>query len=114
MSKQQDDDANASMQQILADLWKRGLSLVRERVDLLQSAAAAAAGGTLTPSLQANALDIAHKLSGSLGMFGYPRGSQLAQQLEVEFTSARPDPAAVTAAITELDRMLFPKTDAIP
>lgn len=102
------EDANASMQKVLADLWERGLPLVRERIDLLQSAASAAAHNILTSKLQTEAVDVAHKLSGSLGMFGYPRGSELAQRLEAEFSRTQPDAVTLATAVAELHLMLFP------
>lgn len=32
--------------------------------------------------MRRGAMDTAHKLAGSLGMFGYPRGTELAREIE--------------------------------
>jgi HPt (histidine-containing phosphotransfer) domain-containing protein len=68
---------------MLAALWERNLPVVRERVGVLEQAAAAAVAGTLSTELRAQAASDAHKLAGSLGMFGYPRGTELARAIEV-------------------------------
>jgi len=75
---------------LLATLWERSLPVLRERCALLQSAAAAAQTGTLTQDLRAEATAIAHKLSGSLGMFGYPEGTEFARRIEEHLESATP------------------------
>ncbi|GGG71252.1 Hpt domain-containing protein [Edaphobacter dinghuensis] len=67
---------------LLMSLWERGLPQVRERLEVLDRAATAAASGKLTEDLQAEALEITHKFAGSLGMFGYTEGTEVAQQLE--------------------------------
>jgi len=68
--------------ELLASLWERSLPVLRERCALLQRAATTAQAGTLTQELRAEATAIAHKLSGSLGMFGYPEGTQFARHIE--------------------------------
>ncbi len=42
----------------------------------------AAVVGRLSPMMRRGAADTAHKLAGSLGMFGYPRGTELAREIE--------------------------------
>ncbi|HEY4355327.1 MAG TPA: Hpt domain-containing protein [Acidobacteriaceae bacterium] len=71
-----------STRKMLAGLWQRNLPVVRERVDEMQRAATAAAAGELTPEARASAGSTAHKLAGSLGMFGYQHGTEIARQLE--------------------------------
>jgi HPt (histidine-containing phosphotransfer) domain-containing protein len=68
--------------QLIAALWERSLPLICERLDELDHASEAAVHGTLFPTLRRSAADTAHKLAGSLGMFGYPRGTELARELE--------------------------------
>jgi HPt (histidine-containing phosphotransfer) domain-containing protein len=67
---------------LLAGLWQKNLPTLRERLDLLDRAASTAASGTLPETSRAEALSIAHKLSGSLGMFGYQQGTQIAASIE--------------------------------
>ena len=73
----------------LATIWKKNLPALRERLDLLYAAAEAAAAGTMTAEQRKEAGATAHKLAGSLGMFGYSRGTDLARQLEQSFDSER-------------------------
>ncbi len=67
---------------LLATLWQKNLPIVTERVTVLERAADAAATGALTPEARAEAMGTAHKLAGALGMFGYPRGTELARCFE--------------------------------
>ncbi|MGI8730799.1 MAG: HD domain-containing phosphohydrolase [Solirubrobacteraceae bacterium] len=61
----------------------------QRRVTTLEQAVAAIAAGSLHEQLRASAQRDAHKLAGSLGTFGLPRGSDLARELEQRF--ALPD-----------------------
>lgn len=55
----------------------------------LEGAVAASCAGTLGDALRASALRDAHNLAGSLGMFGLPRGTELARELETTLASGR-------------------------
>jgi HPt (histidine-containing phosphotransfer) domain-containing protein len=94
---------------LLATLWERSLPTLRERLDVLDRAAAAAASGHLTEALRTKARSIAHKLSGSLGMFGHPRGTEIARQMEAILSDSAPDTlTSLTVLVTELRDTLFP------
>ena len=67
--------------------------LVR-RVETLDEAVTVLLDGKLDESLRARAERDAHKLTGSLGMFGLPRGSELARELEQAL--AGPDSPALS------------------
>ncbi|MDE3105669.1 MAG: Hpt domain-containing protein [Acidobacteriota bacterium] len=67
---------------LIAQLWQRHLPTFIERLDTLERIAHAAANGTLTEADRDQAANIAHKFAGSLGMYGYPRGTEIAMQLE--------------------------------
>jgi HPt (histidine-containing phosphotransfer) domain-containing protein len=67
---------------LLAGLWQKNLPTLRERLDLLDRTASAAASGTIAETFRAEALSIAHKLSGSLGMFGHHQSTQIAGSIE--------------------------------
>lgn len=75
-------DDEVKIDALLASLWERGLPVLRERLHLLERTATAAATGDLSEDLRVEAFEIAHKLSGSLGMFGYDRGTEIARQIE--------------------------------
>lgn len=66
------------------------------RVRTLEAAASAIGAGRLDGELRARAESDAHKLAGSLGMFGLGRGSQIAGELEE--TLARASGADATEA----------------
>jgi putative two-component system response regulator len=57
----------------------------QQRVQTLEEAVAAILAGSLDEDLRASAERDAHKLAGSLGTFGLPRGSELAGELERRF-----------------------------
>jgi HPt (histidine-containing phosphotransfer) domain-containing protein len=82
----------------IAALWQRNRPLLLERLALLDQAAA----GPLTPSLRGEAIAIAHKLSGSLGMFGFHDGTQIARELEAHLESPAPDSTILAALTTQL------------
>ena len=73
----------AGSQQLLATVWQRNLPLLRARLAHLESAAQLAETGLLPSATRQEAASIAHKLAGSLGMFGYLRGTEIARELEV-------------------------------
>jgi len=68
---------------LLASLWERNLPVLHDRLAQLDAAADAAAIGRLIPEMREDAASTAHKLAGSLGMFGYPRGTEFARKIEV-------------------------------
>jgi HPt (histidine-containing phosphotransfer) domain-containing protein len=72
-----------SAKKMLAALWERNLPVLRDRLAQLDAASEAAATGKLTPEMREDAGSTAHKLAGSLGMFGYPRGTEFARKIEV-------------------------------
>ncbi len=69
--------------QQLDSVWQNNLPLIRERLAKLDNFAhVLATQGVATQQQQNEAVSIARKFTGSLGMFGYPTGSQLARGLE--------------------------------
>jgi HPt (histidine-containing phosphotransfer) domain-containing protein len=100
------DDTNASL---LAALWLRNLPLVEERLALLDRAATAIAAGRLTEELREEASHTAHKLAGSLGMYGYDEGTRIARKIEVLLGAAARDAARFSSLVAELRRAVFPE-----
>ena len=63
--------------------------------------------GVSTPQQFKDAIDIAHKFAGSLGMFGYPLGSQVARDLEQLLeTNNSPDPRSVRESVESIRQTL--------
>ncbi len=83
MAHYMNPDDEAKIGALLISLWERNLPLLHERLEILDRAASEAASGHLPVALRAEALEIAHKLSGSLGMFGYSHGTEIAHQIEL-------------------------------
>jgi diguanylate cyclase (GGDEF)-like protein len=77
-------------------VFQRSREELSRRVGTLEDMVAAMGEGRLDESLRASSERDAHKLAGSLGMFGLPLGSQLAR--EVEQALAGPDGPAMTEA----------------
>ncbi len=91
----------------IAALWQRSQPTFRLRVDLLLSAAEATRTQTLDEDLRKEAHATAHKLAGSLGMFGQHQAGELASQLEHLYESENtPDTTTLT---TTLSKLLFPE-----
>jgi DNA-binding response OmpR family regulator len=63
-------------------IWEKFQSKFVEQFAVLEQVAVALTAGKLTSELQQQAKQEAHKLAGSLGIFGLMKGSQLARELE--------------------------------
>jgi HPt (histidine-containing phosphotransfer) domain-containing protein len=93
---------------LLAALWVKNLALVKERLLALEYAAEAAALGNLAEPLRKEAAGAAHKLAGSLGMYGYDEGTRIARELEVLLDGMNPEAARLSVLIVELRAAIFP------
>jgi HPt (histidine-containing phosphotransfer) domain-containing protein len=76
---------------VLAQLWQKNLPTIRERLDLLDQFASAASTGSLDEATRVEALGLAHKLAGSLGMYGYQQGTEIASKMERILKSPTPE-----------------------
>jgi HPt (histidine-containing phosphotransfer) domain-containing protein len=95
---------------LLISLWERNLPLLHERLAILDRAASEAASDHLSVALRAEALEIAHKLSGTLGMFGYQHGTEIAREIEVILKSSATDRLhQLTTLTAELRQTLLGK-----
>ena len=101
-------DAEDKTAALLATLWVKIRPLVEERLATLDKAAAAASAGTLAEDLRKEAASSAHKLAGSLGMYGYDEGTRVARELEVLLGGAKLDAARLSALVAELRAAVFP------
>jgi HPt (histidine-containing phosphotransfer) domain-containing protein len=91
----------------MAEVYARTRPNLLRRIEILRSVAADLVAGQLDPAGRQTAGDEAHKLAGSLGVFGYPEGSRLARHAEQLLTGpATPGPdeghvlAELVAAMT--------------
>ncbi len=75
--------AEAEVAAVLVKVWSRRRAGVLEQVALLEGAAGDLGRGTLTDAERYAAAGAAHKLAGSLGMFGLADGSVRAREAEL-------------------------------
>lgn len=93
---------------LVARLWQRNLPVLRERLDLLDQAASRAESGALSPEDRTEAADLAHKLAGSLGMFGFPKGTDTAREMEILLEADGPLPTHRLRDLTDTLRSTLP------
>ena len=94
---------------VTAQIWERGRGEVMRRVMAVEEAVAGVLRGDLDEPTRAQAERDAHKLAGSLGMFGFPEGSSRARELEQALSGAVQPPSdgpALAAAAVLLRREL--------
>ena len=82
---------NAQIDDLLLQLWQKNLPTIRQRLDLLDQFGSAAVSGSLEEHTRIEALNIAHKLAGSLGMYGYQQGTEVASKIERILKSPTPE-----------------------
>ncbi|MEA5448235.1 response regulator [Leptolyngbya sp. CCNP1308] len=80
-------------------LWDKFKPPTLQRLISLEQAVATLRSGPLPEALRQSALADAHKLSGSLGMFGFAEGSRLAQAIEQVLKTAAPAAVDQLAAL---------------
>jgi len=93
---------DTEMARLIHALWQRNQDQIQNRLQLLDSAARANRDGDMGEELRNEAREIAHKLAGSLGMFGFPMGSEIARRLELLFESQDPDPELLAQLTVQL------------
>jgi hypothetical protein len=101
-------DAQTKTAALIATFWLRIRPLVEERLAVLEDASSAAAAGTLTDEARVHAAGCAHKLAGSLGLYGFNKGTDLARELDALMNGAAPDPARLAWLVAELRTVVFP------
>jgi HPt (histidine-containing phosphotransfer) domain-containing protein len=81
------DPLDAKICEALDRMWVSHRSQILERVSVLESAASAIAAKTLNEAEREAAQAAAHKLAGTLGMFNLNRGTDLARELDLAYSS---------------------------
>ncbi|MCU0566463.1 MAG: response regulator [Oculatellaceae cyanobacterium Prado106] len=82
---QDEADPELQQQQLKAktvEIWRKHLPQLLTQVSILEQVAQHLQTDTLSPELHQRGLQEAHKLAGSLGIFGLNSGSHIARQLE--------------------------------
>jgi HPt (histidine-containing phosphotransfer) domain-containing protein len=83
-------------------VFTKSRGLIDRRVETLEEAVSALIGGSLGEDQRAAAQRDAHKLAGSLGMFGFPQGTEHALELERALASPGGPAAAEAPRLAEL------------
>lgn len=98
------------MQAALAAIWKKNLPQTRERLALLQRASEQlSTTRTIDADLRAEALSTAHKMSGSLGMFGLHSATEAARAVEHSLDQeGLPQPERLQEQVSALAAILTP------
>jgi HPt (histidine-containing phosphotransfer) domain-containing protein len=87
---------------LVAQLWERFKEATFNRLGVLEQAVTALLAGTLSDELRRQAEGDAHKLTGSVGMFGFAAGSRLASTIEEMLEAGAPLGQAETLRLSEL------------
>ncbi|BFM38578.1 response regulator [Synechocystis sp. LKSZ1] len=98
-----------TLEQGLDELWQQSQGLMAERLAALERAVDVSIQSKLTPDIQRQAQQAAHKLAGVLGMFGREAGTELAQQLEqllAQDSWPATDQSRFQAMVTQLRKLL--------
>ena len=98
----------------LAELWQTSRPTILERMVVLQAAGKNLAENPFDQEARDRGREAAHKLSGVLGIFGLPQGSEIASALEEQLKSAAPlqvnDILQLQTRIAELDAVIASKS----
>lgn len=79
----QESQIHQRMQSITTRVWTKFKDKLISQVTVIEQAASALMLGQLSETLRIQAEQVAHKLAGSLGIFGAIEGSKLAKRIEV-------------------------------
>ena len=96
-------------QAVVEQAWLKFQNLVLQRLAELEKLAVALTEENVSPEIYDRAQLSAHKLAGSLGCFGFPKGSKIAKQLQQlleDNSSAAIEPARVQQLICDLQQEL--------
>lgn len=97
----------------LAELWRSSRPTVLERVAILHDAREALATDPANSDARARGREAAHKLSGILGVFGLPRGSEIASGIEALLRTEAPlspdQLSSLSSQVADLDAVIASK-----
>lgn len=97
----------------LAELWRTSRPIVLERMTILREARESLAADPANSDARSRGREAAHKLSGILGVFGLPRGSELASRIEELLKAEAPLPldqlSSLGSLVADLDAVIASK-----
>jgi HPt (histidine-containing phosphotransfer) domain-containing protein len=106
-------DPSTAIAARLRELWHTSRPVILERLAVLRASHSALAANLHDAEARSLARETAHKLSGVLGVFGLPHGSEIAQRLEDCLQSPHPltpdDLSWLAAQTDDLDALIAAK-----
>ena len=109
------EDAATRIAARLTELWRTSRPTILERLTILQSACDSLTQNPLNTEARTEGLEAAHKLSGVLGVFGLPQGSEIASSIEFLLKSGEPltadDLSSLREQITDLDAVIASRSE---
>ena len=98
----------------LAQLWQTSRPSILERLAVLQASGVTLQQDAQDGEARNRGREAAHKLSGVLGVFGLPRGSEIAAEIEHVLKAGEPltpaDLALIQSRIAELEAVIASKS----
>lgn len=98
----------------LAELWRKSLPTMQDRMAALRSSSDQLRQDPHDQQARAAGREAAHKLSGVLAIFGLPRGTELAAEIEALLRDqpvlAPEDLTRLSAQVRELDSVIASKS----
>jgi HPt (histidine-containing phosphotransfer) domain-containing protein len=96
-------EAAEKTKRLIAGIWTRNRPVVEQRLALLERTAVTR---PLPEELRIEALGEAHKLAGSLGMFGFPEATVAAREVEAVLGDPSPEPSRLAGLVSQLRDLL--------
>lgn len=109
------EDAAGRIAARLSELWRTSKPTILERITVLHSACRSLTENPANTEARSVGLEAAHKLSGVLGVFGLPQGSEIASSIEFLLNSGEPlsadDLAILRRQIADLDAVIASRAE---
>ena len=93
---------DAKLGSAVAEIWEKFRGATLERVATLENVVISLLDGELDATLRREGEREAHKLAGSVGTFGFARGSELAREVELILGGTAPIPESDSLRLSEL------------
>jgi HPt (histidine-containing phosphotransfer) domain-containing protein len=110
------EDAAAKIAARLTELWRTSRPTILERIQVLHTSSEALAQDPADAEARMSGREAAHKLSGVLGVFGMPQGSEIAASIEFLLKPDQPltgeDLSALRGHIADLDAVVAGRESA--
>jgi DNA-binding response OmpR family regulator len=90
----------------MAKIWETSKVQFLEQLKTIQAVSSEFSSGAMTVDRKAEAEREAHKLAGTLGMFGLMEGSNVARQIENLWRAAQPQPTVIADLVQQLGQAM--------